>query len=208
MLSTIDSHPPFDLTKDMGIYGDGKNNLLNSVHSTDDAFAQFWKDFKTSGLADNTIVIAVADHAVFPAAYTKDIFPDVAGKISFYDENTYMMYVPDSVLPKSVDLYSSGVDFTPTLLNILNINVPNSFEGHSIFDDRKNYPDLLGMHELELYINQAGPDGKRIISHEVPTNINCGPDDYPIATDTPLTLCEYLDFFNWEKQMFEQGRMW
>jgi len=208
MLSTIDSHPPFNLSKDMTNYGDGKNNLLNSVHSTDDAFAKFWTDFKKSDLANNTIVIAVADHAVFPAAYTSDIFPDVAGKISFYDENMYMMYVPDSILPKSVDMYSSGIDFTPTLLNILNINVPNSFEGHSIFDDQKNYPDLLGMHELELYINQKGPDGKRMISHEVPTNINCGAGDYTTATNTPLTLCEYLDFFNWEKQMFEQGRMW
>ncbi|MFA5062001.1 MAG: sulfatase-like hydrolase/transferase [Patescibacteria group bacterium] len=208
MISTIDSHPPFNLSADIIKYGDGKNNLLNSVYSTDDAFAKFWNDFKASDLSKNTILIAVADHAVFPAAYTKDIFPDVAGKISFYDENMFMMYVPDTVLPKSVDMYSSGLDFTPTLLQILNINVPNSFEGHSIFDDQKNYPNLLGMHELELYINQIGPDGKRIISHDIPTDISCGPDDYTTTTNTPLTPCEYLDFYKWEKQMFEQGRMW
>lgn len=208
MLSTVDTHPPFNLAKDMVKYGDGKNNVLNSFYTTDHAFDKFWTDFKASKFAFNTIVVAVADHAIFPGAFSKDLFPNEAGGLSYYDENMYMMYVPDSILPKKVDMYSSGLDFTPTLLQILNINVPNSFEGHSIFDDRSKYPSLVGMHELGLYINQVGADGNRIVDYTIPSDLICKKSDFTNATSTPLTPCEYLDFYNWKRQMFEQGRLW
>lgn len=208
ILSTVDTHPPFTLAKDMVYYGDGKNNVLNSAHTTDDAFKIFWEKFASSSAAENTIVIAIADHAIFPTAITKDYWPDVAGKLNFYDENTFLMYVPSSTLPREVDRYSSSIDFTPTLLQVLGINTPNSFDGHSIFDDRANYPDLLGMHELGLYTNEAKADGTRVTKYSTPSALSCSEDDFTTDPNTPLTLCEFLNFYKWKRQMFEQGRFW
>ncbi|PIT88115.1 MAG: hypothetical protein COU29_03835 [Candidatus Magasanikbacteria bacterium CG10_big_fil_rev_8_21_14_0_10_36_32] len=207
MISTIDTHPPFDLVKDVMPYQDGANNLLNSIHTTDDAFGKFWDEFVKSEFYQNTIVIAVADHAVFPTAYTKDYFPQETGKMNFYDELAFMMYVPENILSKTVSTYSSGLDLTPTILQMLNINISNSFEGHSIFDDREQYPNLLGMHEFGLYINQLDENGKRIIDYTVPNDLDCN-KNISINTSSPLTLCEFLDFYQWKRQMFEQGRSW
>src|SRR3989344_640355 len=208
MLATVDTHPPFNLAKDTVPYKDGKKDILNSFHTTDDAFRIFWDKFKASEYYKNTIVIAVADHAIFPTAVTKDIFPEDAGKVNFYDENAFMMYVPDSILPKKIETYMSGIDMAPSLLHLLGINAPNSFEGHSVFDDRGKYPNLLGMHEFGLYINEINEQGKRTTNYRIPGEINCAKSDYNPATSSPLTLCEYLDFYKWKRQMFEEGRFW
>ena len=208
MLATVDSHLPFTSAKDIVQFRNSKSNALNAYHTTDDAFRIFWEEFKTSKFYDNTIVIAVADHAVFPAGVTKDIFPEDAGKVNFYDENAFMMYIPENKLPKKVDMYMSGIDFAPSILHLLGINTPNSFEGHSIFDNRNKYPNLLGMHEFGLYINQIDGQDKRTIDYSIPSEIQCEESDYNSATSSPLTLCEYLDFYKWKRQMFEQGRFW
>lgn len=203
MLSTIDTHPPYNLSRDMGKFGDGKSNLLNSVRSTDDAFSKFWEDFKKSELYSNTILITVADHAIFPAAYSSDtekkLLLNSDHRITFYDENLFMVYVPDSKLPKEIKVYSSGIDFSPTVLNILDLNVPNFFEGLSILGERKKYPNILGMNEYELFINQENPDGTRNVQFGPPNNIR------QIKTKldpSQLSLYEYLQFYNWKKSFF------
>lgn len=207
MLATVDTHPPFDLPKDAVQYKDGSQPVLNMVHTTDHAFGEFWSSFKSSDFADNTIVIAVADHAIFPAALTQDVFPNEAGKLTYYDENFFAMYIPDTVLPKTIEQYSSGVDFLPTVMQLFDINVQNSFEGYSIFDDREDYPNVLGMHELGLYSNQIDSVGKRVEDYQLPTEIRCS-SSY-ISSSTPdFTLCDYLNFYTWKRQMFEQGRFW
>lgn len=207
MLATVDTHPPFTLAQDPTNYHDASQPVLNSFHTTDDAFGKFWRTFRAGPLAKNTIVVAVADHAIFPAALTKDLFPAEAGTLTFYDQNMFMTYVPEGLLPKQVDVYASGLSFTPTLLQILGVNIPNSFEGHSIFDDQKNYPNLLGMHELGLYINQIDRAGKRRIDYNVPSEIDC-PANYAPASTPDLTLCDYAEFYQWKRQLFEQGRFW
>ncbi len=206
MLSTVDTHAPFNLAKDMVLYKDGKNDVLNSYHTADDAFGKFWQEFKQSPYYDNTIVVAVADHAVFPGRDIKDLFPAEAKNLSFYDENMLMMYAPGGSLPKEVNLYASGIDISPTILQILNINTANGFEGHSILEDRQKYQNILGMHEYGLYINQETGD-KRDVRYEIPSELRCGEEE-SVATSTPLTLCEYLDFYRWKRQMFEEGRFW
>lgn len=204
-LATVDTHPPFDLPKDAVNYGDGSRPVLNMFHTTDDAFGKFWHDFKGSPLYHNTIVIVVADHAIFPGALTKDLFPEEAKTITYYDRNFFVMYVPDTVLPREVSIFSSAIDIAPTILQMLNINIKNSFEGHSIFDNRKDYPNLLGMHELGLYINQLGADGKRVVDYNIPGEIDCkGKSD----VSANLTLCDYLNFYEWKRQMLEEGRFW
>ncbi|MFA5051420.1 MAG: hypothetical protein WC499_04915, partial [Patescibacteria group bacterium] len=119
-----------------------------------------------------------------------------------------LMYIPNSVLPKEVDLYSSGLDFAPTILQMLDINVPNSFEGHSIFDDRAKYPNLLGMHEFGLFINQADEKGEIKTDYAVPSGLTCGSEDFSSSASTPLSLCEFMEFYKWKRRMLEEGRFW
>jgi len=49
-------------------------------------------------------------------------------------------------------MFSSGIDFTPTLLNILNINVQNSLKAIPFFDDQKNIRIILACMSSNLYI--------------------------------------------------------
>ncbi len=211
MLSTVDSHQQYNLAKDIIQFGDGKSDVLNAFHTTDDAFGKFFKWFKTSEFATNTILITVADHAAFPTAYKQvSQYADLEkqNKITYYDENVFMIRVPDSVLPKIVETYSSELDVTPTILHMLNINVPNTFEGHSIFDDRDQYPNLLGMHELGLYINQQTNTGAREELYQLPVNLSQTCVEETVSSTAGLTLCEFNQFYQWKRQMLEQGRLW
>lgn len=205
MLSTVDSHPPYTMVKDVVPYGDGKNDVLNTIHTTDDAFGKFWSSFKDSPAYKNTVLITVADHAIFPAAYSKDMLKNTKEKLTFYDETFFQMYIPDSNLPNESDIYSSGLDFAPTLLHVLGINKPNAFEGHSIFDDRTKYPNLLGMHEFGLFINQINKDGKRVLDYALPADLKCGGDGASVE-GSALSLCEFLQYYKWKRTMFEQGK--
>ena len=208
MLSTVDTHPPFNMEKDEIKYGDGSNALLNSFHTTDDAFAKFWSQFKNSEFATSTIVVAIADHAVFPTAYDKKTFPDIAGKMTFYDQIFFMTYIPDSILPQVVTTSASSLDLAPTLMQILGMNGANTFEGHSIFDDRAKYPDLLGMHEFGLWIYQQFSSTSDQMDYSLPTDLDCVNEPIGVSSTAPLTLCEYKNYYEWKRLMLEQGRLW
>lgn len=212
LFSTLDSHQPFNLVSDIINYEDGRSPLLNTVHTTDDAFGIFWDKFRKSQLYDSTIVVVVADHAIFPRAYSyaKDYFPDETENkwINLYDRNVLMIYMPDTFLPQKVETYSSAVDMMPTLLEILGINSINAVEGKSILSEREKFPNFLGMHEFGLYINQLGPDGQRQDSYSMPQELSCSESDYSQDPQSPLSLCEYLNFYKWKRLMLEEGRLW
>ncbi|MEK7065242.1 MAG: sulfatase-like hydrolase/transferase [Patescibacteria group bacterium] len=223
MLSTVDTHQPYITAKDIIKFRDGKSVVLSAFHTTDNAFGKFWDYFKQSEFYNNTILIVVADHAIFPGSYHN--VPEYKNKpeyekLSFYDENAFMMYVPGNILPKQIKTFASGLDFAPTLLHMLNVNVKNAFEGHSIFEDRKKYPNVLGMHEFGLYINQETKKGREIV-YDLPINLqqSCANslaspkpqwgEGGPASTSTPeLTLCEYEQFYKWKRNMLEEGRLW
>ncbi len=207
MMTTIDSHPPFSMSKDRVSYEDDSNAVLSAFHSTDHAFTTFWDDFKKSSLAENTIVVAIADHAVFPTTLVKELFPEEANTIGYYDQIAFLMYIPDSPLPKKVDTISSSLDFAPTLMHILGINVPNTFEGRSIFDDRKDFPNLIGMNDRGIYINQDDGAGGRKVDTGFWNALPC-PKLYTPNPKKPLTLCDLNELYQWKRTMLEEGRLW
>lgn len=208
MISTIDGHTPFNMSRDMVKYGQGDNDVLNSIHSTDDAIGKFLEDFKTSRFASNTIIILAADHAFPPNYYPVEYFPKTESKnLSFYDEVVLMINVPDSILPKQIDIFSSSIDIAPTLMDLIGINSHNYFDGHSIFADRISYPNLLGMHEFGLYINQEDND-KRLESHALSQELDCSKEAIFSDSNTPLSLCELSYFYNWKRQIMDDGRLW
>lgn len=207
MLATVDLHFPYVMTKDLIKWENGRSDVLDAVHTTDDAFGIFWDKFKNSELAKNTIVAVIADHAIFPGGIQSGVFPEYAGKATFYDEIAFMMYVPDSVLPDKVETFSSSMDLAPTILHILGINGNNAFDGHSIFDDRDQYQNLVGMHEFGLFINRSDDKGGRAIDYGVPSQLDC-PENLQSDPKAPLTLCELQEYYKWKRQVFEEGRLW
>lgn len=208
MLMTIDTHIPYVNSKDVIKYpSPNANTGLNAFYTADDAFGKFWDYFLNSELKDNTILIAVADHAAFPTLYTdmKDLFGGAKNK-TFFDKTIFMAYIPDSTLPETVDTYASSIDFTPTLLHILGINPPNFFEGHSIFFDRELYPNVLGVNEFQLYINQLDGNGERKISYDDPRFMVGRKNKEPESE--LLTLTDFLSYYKWKRQVIKEGRFW
>ncbi|MBI5222153.1 MAG: LTA synthase family protein, partial [Candidatus Magasanikbacteria bacterium] len=205
-VSTINTHPPFfDASGKKISFGDGSNELLESLRSSDDAFGQFWQEFKNSELYNDTILIVVADHSMFPGRQLNELIPSQ----SYFDENFFVTRIPDSVLPREVNVLSSAIDFTPTLLHILGINVKNSFEGHSIFDDRTAFPSIMGMANDGFYVNEKLKDSAPVVAYSLTSELDCPLlKNEDIDLEAPLTLCETRHFYLWKKQMFEDGRLW
>jgi len=208
MLSTNDSHLPFTFPPDGVMYDEGAPKIINTYYTADHAFLEFWEWFEESELVDNTMVVVVADQSPFPSQPVREVFPDIPDT-SYYDENVFMVYMPDSQLPKEVEVYGSGVDFTPTLLHVLGLNPANSFEGHSLLDDRVTYPSLVGMQDLGIYINELLPSGVRDEQFILPGALECSGDGVEeIIPEDPLTLCELGHFYFWKKEQFRKGRFW
>jgi phosphoglycerol transferase len=62
-LLTIDTHHPNGfLSKSCGIYAQGDNSMLNSVHCSDLLLARFIEQIRTSPYSDDTVIIVVSDH--------------------------------------------------------------------------------------------------------------------------------------------------
>jgi len=50
-------------------------------------------------------------------------------------------------------------------------------------------------------------NGKRTIDYNVPSEIVCA-TNYTASSSPDLTLCDYLGFYKWKRQMLEEGRLW
>jgi len=206
-ISSIDSHQPYNLSQDMINYQEGKYPILNAIHTTDFALGKFWDQFINSELAKNTIVIITADHTSFPSAYDniQKFFPKNINR-SFYGEIPLLMYIPQNPLPAKIDTYSSSIDLSPTLLQLLNINGENAFEGKSILDNRPDFPNLLGFNEFNLYVNQVNEEGQREIWNKAPAHIVCKNPESTHQKNNQLNACDYLQFYKWKRQALAEGR--
>jgi phosphoglycerol transferase MdoB-like AlkP superfamily enzyme len=200
---TLDSHSPFNLSKDMTIVEPG-NDLINSFASTDDAFGTFWKEFKKGPHYDNTIVILTSDQTIPPMKSLQKEYGELMNiglHARLFDETLLLMHIPDSVLPREVDIVSSHIDLTPTILHMMGINVPNGFEGHSIFGSRESYPNILGLNEFNLFSHSKDEE---LFASPV-TNHRCSEEE---LSGEKLTECELKDYFWWKRYMLENDRLW
>ncbi len=142
-VSTINMHPPFKVTDRLDAAKG--STLLNSVYSTDRAFGIFWEYFKNSPFRNNTVLIVTADHAM---GNNKD-YANFAGRYDeyfspFFDLIPCFVYLPGGAMAgKGNDQVCSNLDFLPTLLDMMNIDLPNPFMGHSIFSEKKYYEGMV-----------------------------------------------------------------
>jgi Sulfatase len=200
-MTTVDLHLPFNWTPVPAVVPGPDGQLLNIVHSTDDAFGEFWSWFKQSPLHDNTIVIVTGDHAIFPVPEYRRLRGN-DWQPSYYDRLPLFIYDPGHKLPALWEpAVATSVDLLPTVLHLLGINDTNPFEGVSLFDDLSTRTGILGSFTEELYANQLDENGRRVTESFSP---NCH-DPKPSYL---LTNCEQTAWMNWQLRLVNQRRIW
>jgi lipoteichoic acid synthase len=134
-LSTMGTHPSID---------DTDEKIGESLNKLDDAFGVFWEYFRKSPYYDNTIIVLTADHAIPPTVQYKKFIGSKNQDISFYDKISLIIFDKRYNFPKRFHVKANSIDLVPTVLQLLDINnVANSFQGLSIFSDRREHPFLL-----------------------------------------------------------------
>ncbi len=144
----------------------GNKDYLSYSHGifyADYALGKFFDAVRASKLYDNTVFILTGDHGIW-------YFPDNVGsdnevwKKELYFRSPCIIWSPKLLKPQALDVLGSQVDITPTLLDLLNINVPNSFMGTSLLrddtDTRYVFPIQDGRWNFRVgdtYIYDAGP---------------------------------------------------
>lgn len=99
---------------------------FSSVHRCDQSLGEVLRALEESGLAKNTIVIFLSDNGIaMPFA-----------KSNCYLTSTrtpWLMRWPDHIKPASIDRdhFISGIDFMPTMLDVLGLPVPAGTDGKS-----------------------------------------------------------------------------
>jgi len=114
--------PPY--LPDIPIVREDLAELEASCSSADKAFGAIVEAIDAAGMAHDTIVVFTVDHGIaFPHA-----------KMTLYDpgiETALLMRVPGTAGGKVHDEMISNVDFSPTLLDLLEMEVPENMQGRS-----------------------------------------------------------------------------
>ena len=138
---TVDIHHPYNSNINTPLI---KDKLLSCIYSTDQSFGLFWNKFKKSQLKNNTIVVLVADHSIFPSKY----YLNLRGKsgLKYYDKIPIAIYSPyHKNLMGTIDsTLGTNLDLLPTIFELIGFDSINSFLGLSLLSDRKHYPFIFG----------------------------------------------------------------
>lgn len=136
---SVETHAWVDVLEDGVKYQNGKRNVLNTIHNTDNAFGQFWQYFKDSKYAENTIIVYTSDHThYYSRPYTKlmTAYEEQDYQKLFIGQIPMIIYDPTAKLPATFDAhYATSIDLAPSLLHLLGLpNEKNAFLGTSIFE--------------------------------------------------------------------------
>ncbi len=108
-----------------------RNLYDQRVWETDALFGDFWRRFEQSGLADDTVVIVTSDHGEsFERGYVGHSGWPVLEPIT----HVPLIIRRPGETPARVSRLSHQLDFAPTLLDILDIEIPKEMRGESLFE--------------------------------------------------------------------------
>ena len=106
-------------------------DYLATIKSVDDNIGRVLEYLKDSDLEDNTIIIYASDQGFFIGEH------GWFDKRFMYEESIRMPFVikyPGVIKPKTVnDDIITNIDFAPTILEMANVESPNSIQGKSFF---------------------------------------------------------------------------
>jgi len=135
---TLSSHFPYDNDKqfysefDVAEYENTFfGNYLESIHYTDEAIGDFVEELKRNDMFDNTVLAIYGDHY----GISKDKKDVLAKFLEIENMNDFnwvklqkvpmLIRLPEGKNPKVNHIASGGVDFMPTILNIMGIENKN-----------------------------------------------------------------------------------
>jgi phosphoglycerol transferase MdoB-like AlkP superfamily enzyme len=138
-------------------------NYSRGIYYADYALGKFFDAVRKSKLYDNTVFILTGDHGIwyFPDQITTT---NEVWKKELYFRNPCIIWSPKLLKPQVIETLASQLDIAPTLLDLLNIQVTNSFMGTSVLrddtDTRFIFPIQDGRWNFRVgnsYIYDSGP---------------------------------------------------
>lgn len=137
-IMTLSNHYPFAEyptdTESPPVSGsDIYKRYCRGMFYTDSAIGYFFEKVRKLRAFDNTIFVLTGDHGVW-------IFPDdqrFAGMVMRQEVffRSPLVFWSPLLKPQVISLLGSHIDVMPTLLDLLNIRLPNAFLGTSLFRD-------------------------------------------------------------------------
>ncbi len=141
-LLTVDSHVPLGRLDYLGEKYEEINEPFYNTPTLPRAFARFGQDVERfltqltqQGLFDDdTLVLIMPDHPSYSNTPTNALFKPFQPQ---FDNLPFIIVTKDKITaPVDKNPLVSQLDIAPTILDLLNIDIPRGMFGHSIFDTR------------------------------------------------------------------------
>jgi lipoteichoic acid synthase len=141
MVRTGMTHYPYFPGDNPQIYVENEdlNRYLNAVRVGDQAFGRMMDHLAEKGLLESTLVVVVGDHG---EAF--DEHGTIGHASAIYEENVHvplMLINPVLFHGESSDVLAGVSDMAPTVLDLLGFAAPASWQGRSLFAERR--PDAV-----------------------------------------------------------------
>jgi len=190
----------------------GLNVLVEKV---DKSVGEIVKTLEETGLAKNTLIIFTTDHGIaFPGAKATLFDPGIGISL--------IMRGPDIPSGERIDCLSSNLDFMPTILDYLEIDIPENIEGKSLMPaikkERKEVRDKI-FTELTYHAAYDPMRSVRTKKYKYIRNFEARPYYFPPNVDPGFSKelfrrSEYYEkirpfefFFDLEKDPFEKENL-
>ena len=132
---TFGTHVSFDSPDEK--FGDGSDRLLNKFYNADYQFGKFMEKLEQSDMIEDTMVIFTADHCTYEDSDFSSSFPDYYRAHPECDAMPLMIYY-QGMEPETINVNGrNSLDFTPTVLDYLDMRIGNYFLGFTLFADNQ-----------------------------------------------------------------------
>ena len=143
---TFGTHVSFDSPDEK--FGDGSDRLLNRFHNVDYQFGTFMEKFNQSDMVNDTIVIFTADHCTYADADFTHAFPDY-NRIHPECDVMPLLFYYKGIEPETINVNGrNSLDFTPTVIDYLDMFIGNYFLGFSLFADGQTSANMTSFDRI------------------------------------------------------------
>lgn len=145
---TSNTHFPYQVAS--GDFKKSASPLRDSFSGMDHHFGLFWSQFKKSRYYDNSIVVVLGDHSMFPTAEYRSLQTQ-EGSFSppALEKIPLIIHLPTHLMPldkMDLSVLGTSLDLAPTLFELLGMDLANPYLGLSLVSDRKHFPHILTTH--------------------------------------------------------------